>query len=187
VTRARNERTSTARFATIVEKYGDPEPRLILTDPRKDRVLQAAIKANRVMTLFQPAVGTAADSGVVGFEPGTGRQFLIFPKSLRALSGKKIVGVKYDLLPSMKIPKSQRAKPSPKPSRATSKPKRKAPKAKGTGPDRSKVIKFHIPDHHGDEDSEAAELKRKVQRAMEVLEDGKAVAAFNQLKRIVES
>jgi hypothetical protein len=178
---------STARFAKVVEKYGVPEPYLVFGAPEKDRRLKTAIKTNRVMTVFQPSVGTASDRGTIGFEPGTGRQFLIFPKSLRALSGKKIVGIKYDLLSSKKIPISQRAKPSAKPSQATSKPKPKAPKARGTGPDRSKVIKFHIPDHHGDEDSEVAELKRKVRRAMEVLEEGKAVAAFNLLKRIVES
>jgi hypothetical protein len=174
---------STARFAKVVEKYGAPKPYLVFGAPEKDRTLKAAIKTDRVMTVFQPSVGTASDRGTIGFEPGTGRQFLIFPKSLRALSGKEIVGIKYDLLKSKKIPISQRAKPS----RTTSKPKRKAPKATGVGPDRSKVIKFHIPDHHGDEDSGVAELKRKVRRAMEVLEEGKAVAAFNLLKRIVES
>jgi hypothetical protein len=174
---------STARFATVVEKYGDPEPHLVLTDPRKDRVLQAAIKAHRVMTVMQRAVGNTADRGVVGFEPGAGRQFLLFPKSLRSLSGKNIVGIKYELMKTKRIPKSERA-PSPrKPPKA--KPKVRKARSQSAAP--TNVVAFRNRKDDDDENPEVTELKRKVRHAMTVLEAGKQVAAFNLLKRIVEN
>jgi hypothetical protein len=72
-------RRKTARFTKSVEKCGKPEVHLVLIDPAKDRTLHAAVKGHRVMTIWQEAVGTKADRGKVGFEPGPGRQFLIFP------------------------------------------------------------------------------------------------------------
>ena len=42
---------ATVRFAKVVAKCGEPEAHLILIDPAKDRALQAAIKADRVMTV----------------------------------------------------------------------------------------------------------------------------------------
>jgi hypothetical protein len=174
---------TTARFATVVEKYGDPEPHLVFTDPKKDRALQAAIKANRVMTVMQRAVGNTADRGVVGFEPGAGRQFLIFPKSLGAVSGKDIIGIKYELLKTKPVPKSERATPPRKPSRT--KPKER--KVGSKTPTLPNVVVFKNRKDDEDDDVEVADLKRKVRHAMTVLEAGKPVAAFNLLKRIVES
>ena len=77
----------TARFSKVVEKCGDPETYLLLMDPAKDRTFQAGLKAQRVMTVFQEAVGTKTDRGEVGFQPGRGRQFLVFPKSLVPFAG----------------------------------------------------------------------------------------------------
>ena len=51
------------------------------------------------------------------------------------------------------------------------------------------VVAFEHPpekEDEDDEDDEIAELKKQVRLAMAVLEEGKAVAAFNLLKRIVE-
>ncbi len=78
-------------------------------DPAKDRELQAEVKAKRVMTVFQDSVGNKADRGVVGFEPGPSRQFLVFPKPLRGFEGRNVVGIKYDLLSDKEPPKSERA------------------------------------------------------------------------------
>ena len=58
----------TARFATVVAKAGRPEVYLALMDPAKDRVLQAALKANRVMTVSQETVGHKTDRGQIGFK-----------------------------------------------------------------------------------------------------------------------
>jgi hypothetical protein len=81
----------TVRFSKVVEKSGAPETYLVLMDPAKDRTLQAAVKAQRVMTVAQESVGTKTDRGEVGFHPGPSRQFLVFPKSLRA--DRDVVGV----------------------------------------------------------------------------------------------
>jgi hypothetical protein len=169
-----------ARFATIVEKCGKPEAYLLLMDPAKDRTFQAAVKAQRVMTVLQEAVGTKTDRGEIGYQPGRNRQFLIFPKSLRAFAGRAVVGIKYDLLTSPEVPKSQRA-PAP----AKPKPKAKAKPARTREePEPSKVVVFKI-EPPEDEDEELADLKKEVRRAMALLEDGKTVAAFNLLKRAV--
>ena len=73
----------------------------------EDRTLQKAVKEQRVMTVWQDSVGPKADRGKVGFEPGPGRQFLIFPKSLRAFTEHTVFGIKYDLLDSRGLPKKR--------------------------------------------------------------------------------
>ena len=108
-----------------MKKCGHPEPRLILVDPAKDRALQAEVKAKRLMTVFQDSVGNKADRGVVGFEPGPGRQFLVFPKPLKGFEGRNVIGIKYDLLSEKEPPKSERA-PAIK-AKKPKKPKRTAP------------------------------------------------------------
>jgi hypothetical protein len=170
----------TARFSNVVEKCGEPETYLLLMDPAKDRKFQAAVKAQRVMTVFQEAVGNKTDRGEVGFEPGRNRQFLLFPKSLRAFAGRKVVGIKYELLGAAELPKSQRA-PAPRPPKP--KPKRTPVKSKHE-PEPTKVVAFKAA-AQDDEDEQITELKAQIRRAMDLLEDGKAVAAFNLLKRIV--
>ena len=210
---------ATVRFAKIVAKCGEPEAHLILLDPGKDRALQTAIKADRVLTVFQDSVGNRADHGTVGFHPGKERQYLIFPKSLRAFAGMDVIGIKYDLLATTEeAPKKERApaqrvakefpkettpskpqnsakpkappkaQPPPKP-KTLSKPK-PPPKTKAVKPPHQPTQKEIIPFkpvENEPESDEIIELKKQVKHAMEVLEQGKQVAAFNLLKRIVES
>src|SRR5436190_17884706 len=88
----------TVRFSKVIDGSGKPETHLILTDPKKDKELQAAVKGERVMTVFQGAVGNKTDRGEIGFESGTSRQFLVFPKSLKKFKGKSVVGIKYELI-----------------------------------------------------------------------------------------
>jgi hypothetical protein len=57
----------TVRFTQVVERCGAPEAHLVLTDPTKDRALQSAMKAQRMMTVFQESVGTKADRDEMGF------------------------------------------------------------------------------------------------------------------------
>lgn len=185
--RQRGERylgMKTARFANVVAKCGPPEIYLALMEPAKDRTLQTAVKAQRVMTVLQDAVGTKTDRGEVGFTPGRARQFLVFPKSLRVFAGRTVVGIKYDLLGSKETPKSERAAPprrqakKSKPKRHTGRPEKPALAVS------EKVIAFK-PGPKDDEDEEIAAIKKQVRHAMALLEDGKAVAAFNLLKRAV--
>jgi len=135
------------------------------------------------MTVFQENVGTKADRGKVGFDPGPNRQFLVFPKSLKRLAGAEVVGIKYDLLEEPARPKHLRArvqapkKPKPAPARKREK--------KTTAEPSSKVVAFQLAEKEEDND-EVSEIKKQVRHAMHALEQGKQVAAFNLLKRIVE-
>jgi hypothetical protein len=176
----------TVRFSQVVAKCGKPESYLVFVDPAKDRALQSVIKAQRVMTVFQEAVGTKTDRAEIGFHPGPGRQFLVFPKSLRTFADRKVVGIKYDLLHVAEVPKGKRAtKPRPQknPVRKTGE---KALKPQRTPAAKPNVVAFkQSPPAEEEEDEAIAELKDRVRHAMAVLEEGKAVAAFNLLKRIV--
>jgi hypothetical protein len=119
------------RFSKVVERCGRPETHLVLTDPAKDRTLQAAVKAQRVMTVRQETVGTKTDRGEVGFHPGQTRQFFVFPKSLRAFADRSVVGIKYDLLSPPEGVKNERAAAA----RPPKNPKRKSvPKARAEQP-----------------------------------------------------
>ena len=171
----------TARFAAVVEAAGKPDTHLLLVSPEKDKPLQTAIRAHRVMTLHQELGGSKKDHGTVGFEPGGARQFLIFPRSLSKFQGSRIVGVKYDLLEPgeerVKLTTAREKEPS----------KSKIVKAKKSA--QQKVVRFAEPDSHEepDEESEAIQdIKNQVRHAMEILEQGRQVAAFNLLKRIVD-
>ena len=90
---AADETRKTARFTAIVEAAGRPEVH-VGTAPENDKVLQAAIKQHRVMTIEQARTSGKADRGTIGFEPGQSRQFLIFPKSLSPLCWKQRGGSK---------------------------------------------------------------------------------------------
>ena len=157
-----------------MEKVGDPEVHLVLVKPEQDAELSKAIKEHRVLTVVQETVGEHADQGLVGFELGKNRQFLIFPKSLRSFDGKKIVGIKYDLLKEKEIPKSQRAAP-PKPPR----PKKEKPLLQEA---RTEDVEGKPPKNEAED---IASIKKKVRRAMKELEQGRPVVAFNLLKEIV--
>jgi len=90
----------TVRFSEIVNSSGKPDTHLLLTAPAKDRTLQAGIKSNRVMTVYQGSGSTKSDYGIIGFAEGSSRQFLLFPKTLKSFVGKRVIGIKYDLLQS---------------------------------------------------------------------------------------
>jgi hypothetical protein len=176
----------TARFAAVVEAAGKPDTHLLLVSPEKDKALQAAIKTHRVMTVHQELVGNKADHGTVGFVPGRARQLLIFPRSIFKFNGMHIVGIKYDLLKAS--PSKGRAKPAKAPQKEPHK-RQVREKPKRQEPPHEKVIHFTKPELHEEpyEESEAIQdIKNRVLQAMEVLEQGRQVAAFNLLKRIVD-
>src|SRR5580704_14989840 len=102
---------STVRFSKVIEASGKPDIHLLLIDPAKDKTLQTAIKSDRVMTVYQQSGET--DHGIVGFEQGRSRQFLVFPKPLKAFQGQRIVGIKYELLEDAPTPKPEPAKKEP--------------------------------------------------------------------------
>ena len=176
----------TVRFSALVEAAGRPDTYLLLLPPEKDKGLQAAIKARRVMTLHQEPVGSKKDYGTVGFEPGRARQFLIFPKSISSFQGSRIVGVKYDLLANDEE-RSDEERREPTMARETGRARKKTTKT-GESPHK-KVVHFSQPDPQeqlDEEDDTIEDIKNQVRHAMEALEQGKQVAAFNLLKRIVD-
>ena len=211
----------TARFSKVIEACGKPDIHLLLVDPATDKTLQAAVRSNRVMTIYQEPGNKKSDHGVIGFEEGKSRQFLVFPKTLEPFVGQRIVGIKYDLLESEPAPKKEapvkrapdtlnkpadavaeqakRAtivitrKPAVVPSPAETKKQRPMKSAPGPEAEPEKIvaqnnlIEFHKPasDQTAASD-ELNELKRQVRKAMDFLEEGKQVAAFNLLKEIIE-
>jgi hypothetical protein len=99
--------------------------------------------------------------------------------------GRTVVGIKYELLESRAVPKSERA-PAPKPPQREPKPKPLPAKREKGPPPRSKLVAFTPAAPPAEESEEISALKKQVRQAMRVLEEGKPVAAFNLLKRIVE-
>ncbi|HSI15338.1 MAG TPA: hypothetical protein VK961_25045 [Chthoniobacter sp.] len=183
----------TARFSEVVKQCGRPESYLVLVDPAKDKTLKASVKAHRVLTVSQATVGAKADYGEVGFEEGGTRQYLIFPKSLRHFAGRRIVGIKYDLLSLKELPASQRAAaPKPPP------PKKKAPRKIEPAHEThaGKVIPFKAAQDEGAKEEEhpkettdepsMKEMKRMAKQAMHALKAGKQVAAFELLKKMAQ-
>jgi hypothetical protein len=227
---------STVRFAKVIEACGKPDIHLLLIDPAKDKTLQAAIKSDRVMTIYQQSGET--DHGIVGFEQGRSRQFLVFSKSLKAFAGQRIVGIKYDLLEDAPVPEKEPAKkelvkqkdeegfkpalagktsapskradrqvPTVVPKTTAAKQEEAAPAAKeaddqesakaeepGDSTDvaasKDKVVKFQKPEPVEPppaERDDITELKQRVREAMDALEEGKQVVAFNLLKSILKT
>ena len=216
---------STVRFSKVIEACGKPDIHLLLIDPAKDKTLQAAIKSDRVMTLYQQSGST--DHGIVGFEQGRSRQFLVFPKSLKPFNDQRIVGIKYELLEDAPVPEKETAKkepvkpveeagPKPAPARKTSEPSKRAdrqvptvvPKAatakqkeaepaekesedqeSSKAASEDKVVKFQKPEPAeppAAKRDDIKELKQRVREAMDALEAGKQVVAFNLLKSILD-
>ncbi|WP_395747414.1 hypothetical protein [Prosthecobacter sp.] len=215
----------TVRFSQLVAKCGRPETHLILTDPKKDGELQAAVKEQRVLTLMEATVGTKSDWGETGFHPGIHRQYLLFPKSLKAYSGRAVVGIKYEMLgdeegaprkrahthkPVAARKTTAHAKPQrghkrpaaaekqaialfePAEEEEVTEPKEEEPKKvepKKEKPRKEKPKKEKVKEEEKPKERDTAEvagLKRQVKRAMQDLEKGRQVAAFNILRKILE-
>jgi hypothetical protein len=194
---------ATIRFSRLVELAGKPTVHLLWIDPTKDKTLQKAISDHRVLTVHQRPVDAKSDYGTVGFQEGVSGQILIFPKSLKQFAEKRVIGVKYGLLEWPTVPVSQQVRKTKqvqeaKPAQRSSKSKRQKAKTKlpirkaeppaveeiGTG----RVVKFPTP--AGDDEigssPDVETIKSQVRQAMKFLEEGKQVATFNLLKRIVD-
>ena len=90
-------KVKTARFADVVEKCGEPETYTLWQQPRQDSQLRKLVTANHMMTVRN---GGGADFGEVGLHKSKGAMYLKFPKSLKRFEGKRIVGIKWDLVKS---------------------------------------------------------------------------------------
>lgn len=183
----------TVRFSDIVTKAGRPRLHLQLVGPDRDRALQQAIRSNRVMTVHQSGRGDRADFGKVGYEEHRSGQILLFPKSIRAFAGRKVVGIKYELLdeddasPS-KPSKARKATPEkpvkPVPPGGPTRTGKPLADRTSRQPEPSNVVR--LPPQPED-DEEAARVKRELRRVLEDLEQGRQVAAYNRLKRLMHT
>ena len=63
----------TVRFAELVKKLGKPEQVVLWSALEDDRDFSKAVKARRVVTVFQQNVGSNKDYGLVGFSRSLGR------------------------------------------------------------------------------------------------------------------
>ena len=188
------KKMGTVRFSKVVEAAGKPIVHVLWVDPAKDATLRKAIKAVRVMTVHQQPAAKNADYGMVGFEKNVSGQILIFPKSIEQFSDQRVIGVKYDLIEWPAVPKNQQAPKASPPKHSTKSeppdPKMIVSAGKRTAIEEhasARVVKFPTP---GAENAEATsedleELKNQVRQAMKLLEEGRQVAAFNLLKRII--
>jgi hypothetical protein len=184
------------RFSKIVETVGKPSVHLLWMEPAKDRVLQKAINANCVMTIHQYLTDTRSDFGVVGFQKGIPGQILIFPRSLKCFAGRRVVGVKYDLLEWPAVPRNQQSvrtgsakRPAKQKSHGTEIPSVTGKRPAGEERVTARVIKFPTPeaDNEDEPHPDVVEIKDQVRHALKVLGEGKRLAALNLLKRIVDS
>src|SRR5438105_14017609 len=107
-------RVQQVRFASLVEAAGRPIVYTPWQAPRKDPGFQAALRQNRVVTIDRVNVGAKKDAAEVGFFERDNALYLLFPKSLAAFRGKRIVGLNYDLLDQAPAPARSRTIRAPK-------------------------------------------------------------------------
>lgn len=88
----------TVRFAEVIRNAGTPGVYLPLSDPRQDANFMRAVREERVLSLKQEPTGTRKDFGTVGYLAERFVSYLVFPRSLAAFRGKRIIGIKYDVL-----------------------------------------------------------------------------------------
>ena len=184
----------TVRFSQVVARSGQPEVYTLWTAPEDDREFQTALKEHRVLTVHQETTGSRKDYGEVGFTKDRSGNFFIFPKSLKAFEGRRVVGVKYELLDAGKeaAPKKPAKPPIAKPAAKSVEKQRK----NATSP--APELRIFRPDDTDDEPAtpariqkpdlpksapEAASLVKEVRRAMKLLQSGKAVAAYQTLEK----
>ena len=110
-------RVKQVRFASLVEAAGRPTVYTPWQDPKQDPAFRAALRRNRVVTIDRVNVGAKKDAAEVGFFERDNALYLLFPKSLAAFRGKRIVGLNYDLLEQAPASARPRTIHAPKPAK----------------------------------------------------------------------
>jgi hypothetical protein len=181
----------TVRFAAVIDAAGLPAPHPLWVAPEKDGTLQRALQENRVMTIHQDIRGTRKDFGTVGFETDPNTQFLIFPRSLREFHDRRIVGIDYELLthqarPLTSEPPKEKSRVAPRPATqpARAAAAERAPPPKAARPSRSKGTSAAAKPQPVPA-SDRADVQRELQKAIQELRTGKAVAAYERLQSLL--
>lgn len=205
--------SATVRFAKVVDTAGKPQLHTLWAGAEHDPEFQRAVKARRVMTVHQENVGTKADFGEVGFTSDGPAQFLVFPRTLRAFEGQKIVGIKYDLVaepPPARPPRAKKSdKPDPAPARKKTEPPPRIQQSPTEPPPKPKTVEAppappepaprahaaareilpkpqpdKAPNKKPEEEFNRRATLNEVRRAMRELEAGKTVVAFRRLEKL---
>lgn len=90
-----------------------------------------------------------------------------------------VVGIKYDFIKEPKVPKSQQVKVRP--------PVKKRPPPKPAQPSPEIEPSEEPTDSARESNDKLEDLKTQVRKALHLLEDGKTVAGYNLLKRVVDA
>jgi hypothetical protein len=188
----------TVRFATVVAAAGKPAPHPLWMSPGRDRVLQQALKAHRVMTVHQDVRGTRKDYGTVGMTQEPEAQHLVFPRSLRKFEGQRIVGIDYgELADGASLASTSTADAPAAPvrgrPRAKSEPRPRPVKARRAGktdvvpfePPRAAAPKPRVVRTSRAQEPVPRKVVQEVRRAAVELQAGKAVAAYERLQALL--
>jgi hypothetical protein len=175
---------NTVRFTHVVQKSGNPEVYLLLSET--DKIFHDALEASRIMSLVGGVDGAKTEYGLVGYDRKRRGQLLLFPRSLKAFADSRVVGIKFDLLAESKADHSKKpGKP------AAQKPKRDLQVHRPTGKhDRvpkplsprkpEKVISF--PSEEEPEERTLEDMTSAARRALRALEKNNSVVAYKILK-----
>jgi|ERR1051326_1219769 hypothetical protein len=99
------------RFGDLVRASGRPEIVTLWTKPTQNRSFIKAVKANRVLTVFQGR-GQRRDSGQIGFHERANALYLVFPRPLSNSRQDQVIAINYQLIeqPGSKATPSNRSK-----------------------------------------------------------------------------
>jgi hypothetical protein len=95
------------RFSQLVKASGKPHAATLwVSDPASDPEFKKAMGENRIVSIHMKKPDEATDKAEIGFRPGDGTTFLIFPKAIAMEAGTRVIGLKFDELetPEVKDP-----------------------------------------------------------------------------------
>lgn len=178
-------RVKTVRFARVVAKAGKPTLHITWMPPDKDPALAKAAKTHRLLTLHQTLRGSRKDYGTVGLHVGDKAQFLIFPKSLKALEDRRVIAIDYDVFAGKTV-----AAGSFQPARV---PKRAATKRAMSSPAAQRLTDSEAEESPPTDEPEPAEApeaptpRSEIEKAIAELKARKPRAAIRRLEDLLTS
>jgi hypothetical protein len=139
------------------------------------------------MTVHQETAGSKSDYGSVGFTGDKSASLLLFPKSLEPFEGKRVVGIKYELLESAEPAAPAKPKPSRNPAKTRKPTRTTKPRASNVIPfvmEAKKEAALKLKRTPTPKKAPPTKLQREIRKAMKTLKAGKAVAAYEMLEKL---
>jgi hypothetical protein len=188
----------TVRFTQVVKRCGAPEIYLAWVDPKKDKLLKRALVENRVMTLHQELHGGKKDFGTVGYMKDRHAQILLFPKSLRRFTDRRIIAIDYSLFvkdgttnaPSSpkdkdRLQAENQSSKNVSDGRAGTRSTTRVPMAKRATSKKTPTTKRIRA--NAAPPAAVSDILTEVKRAVDELAAGKSVPAYERLRRLIDS